>query len=108
FLGKLASCGILWVSRIIHLALRDRPGATVLLAPERTARVDKQHLEPASTFTVGQNACAQGRSPGSLFLRSHIIPVLRCKWKLEGTARSETRRPATSSVTSVRNRPDRR
>src|SRR5205823_3519567 len=74
FLLKLASGSLLWIIRGIDFALRNGPCATVLLAPERTAGVDEQHLEPAGTFAVGQNARAQHRSSGRLFLRSHMAP----------------------------------
>jgi aspartate-semialdehyde dehydrogenase len=61
--------------RGIDFALRDGPGAIVLLAPERTAGMNEQNLEPASAFPVGQNARAQHRSLGSLCQRCHIAPI---------------------------------
>src|ERR1041384_6485258 len=73
-LGKLAPRDLLWSIRGIDFALRNGPGATVLLVPERTAGMNEQNLEPASAFTVGQNARARRRSPGRLFQRSHIAP----------------------------------
>src|ERR1043166_5751187 len=73
-LGKLAPRDLLWSISGIDFALRNGPGAIVLLAPERTARVNEQDFEPTSALPVGQNARAQCRSPGSLFQRSHIAP----------------------------------
>src|SRR5204862_7016976 len=66
-LGKLALRDLLWSISGIDFALRNGPGASVLLAPERTAGVNEKNLEPASAFPVGQNARAQRRSPGSIF-----------------------------------------
>jgi hypothetical protein len=76
-LGKLATRDLLWRISAIHFALRNRPGATIFLAPERTAGVNEQDLEPASAFPVGQNARARRRSPGSGFQRVHIASILQ-------------------------------
>jgi hypothetical protein len=52
-LGKLAPRDLLWSISGIDFALRNGPGATVLLAPEWTAGVNEQDLESASAFPVG-------------------------------------------------------
>jgi hypothetical protein len=77
FLGKLAPRDLLRSIRGIDFALWNGPGAIILLTPERTARMNEQNLEPASAFAVGENARAQGRSPGSLFHRSHVASILQ-------------------------------
>ena len=50
-LGKLAPRDLLWSISVIDFALRNRPGATIFLAPERTAGVNEQNLEPASAIS---------------------------------------------------------
>lgn len=76
FFGKLAPRDLLRSIRSIDFALRNGLGAIILLAPERTAGMNEQNLEPASPLAVGENARTQCRSPGSLFQRSHIAPGL--------------------------------
>lgn len=73
FFGKFPSGGLLWIIVTIYFALRNRPCAIVLLAPERTAGVDEQDLEAASTFAVGQDARAQHKSSGLRFLRCPVL-----------------------------------
>ena len=55
-LGKLAPRDLLWSISGVDFALWNRPGAIIFLAPERTAGMNEQDLEPASAFPVGQNA----------------------------------------------------
>src|SRR2546430_2102438 len=66
-LGKLAPRDLLWSIRGIDFALRNGPGAIILLAPEGTAGMNEQNLEPASALAVCENARTQQRSPGSTF-----------------------------------------
>jgi hypothetical protein len=58
-LGKLAPRDLLWSISGIDFALRNGPGAIILLAPQRTAGMNEQNLEPASALAVGENARAQ-------------------------------------------------
>ena len=61
-LGELApGCSLAVLVRIV-LALRDRPGAVVLLRPERAAHVTQQHLDPPARTAVQQDTgAADGR-----------------------------------------------
>jgi len=56
FFGKLAPGDLLRSIRGIDFALGNGPSAIILLAPERTAGMNEQNLEPASAFAVGENA----------------------------------------------------
>jgi hypothetical protein len=53
-LGKLTPRDLLRSIRGIDLALRNGPGAIILLAPERTAGMNEQNLEPASAVAVAR------------------------------------------------------
>jgi hypothetical protein len=61
FFGKLAPRDQLRSIRGIDFALRNGPGAIILLAPERTAGMNEQNLEPASALAVCENARTQHR-----------------------------------------------
>src|SRR5262249_17928241 len=64
----------------LDLALRQRPGALVAPGPERAARVDEQHLEPACRPAVEQQPCA--------LLRRHArYPVARRRSSITTAAR---------------------
>lgn len=99
-LGKLAPRDLLWSIRGIDFALRNRPGAIVLLAPERTAGMNEQNFEPASA-----------RMPALKVdllevLFSAAISLLFCGADpmLSNGGRSEERRLPTCATTNVRNR----
>ena len=56
FFGKLAPRDVLRSIRGIDFALRNGPGATVLLVPERTAGVNEQHFDATSSSAISQYA----------------------------------------------------
>src|ERR1019366_659263 len=47
---------------IIHLALRNRPGSVVLVAPVRSARMYQQDLQLAAGLAIHQDAGTRSRS----------------------------------------------
>lgn len=60
FFGKLASSDVLRSIIGIDFALRNGPGAIILLTPERTAGMNEQNLEPTSALAVCENPRARG------------------------------------------------
>src|SRR6266545_1087972 len=55
---QFAQRGLQRVVALVVLALGDRPGAQVLLGPERATRVDQEHLDVVPTAPVQQDAGA--------------------------------------------------
>jgi hypothetical protein len=59
--GKLATGGLLRILRRADLALGNRPGAVVLVAPIGSAGMDEQHFDATSSSAIGQYAGTQVR-----------------------------------------------
>jgi hypothetical protein len=59
---EFAAGSDLGVFAIIHLALRNRPGSVVLVAPARSSRMYQQDLQLAAGLAIHQDAGTRGRS----------------------------------------------